>query len=82
MMPMIVVFVSTMMMAFLAAGATFLYSSMPQEEREALIALYKSPMATNGRIIPGGKRNRWNLTVSVLSVPKATGKDLRYRGIM
>jgi len=41
----LIAFVSTMMMVLLAAGASFLYSAIPQEEREALIALYK---ATNG----------------------------------
>jgi hypothetical protein len=41
----IIAFGLTMMMVLPAAGATFLYSTIPQEEREALIALYK---ATNG----------------------------------
>jgi len=41
----LIAFVSTMVLVLLAAGATFLYSTIPQEERDALIALYK---ATNG----------------------------------
>jgi hypothetical protein len=45
MMRKIIAFVSTMMLVLLAPGATFLYSTIPLEEREALIALYK---ATNG----------------------------------
>ena len=41
----IIAFISSMMMVLLIARATLLYSSIPPEEREALIALYK---ATNG----------------------------------
>jgi len=32
----LIAFVSTMMIALLAAGASFLYSTIPQEERGAL----------------------------------------------